>query len=84
MMNQKIIDYAVNELGFVGMANPLFIGSRTVYKKDLTSDSYLKLDGEYMYMLKREGNIEIGEVIDEKITSVEVLKDIVNKYKQCN
>ncbi len=81
MMNNDIVNYAVNELGFVGMANPLFIGSPTVYKKDIDQNTYLKLDGRYMYILKREGNVEIGEIIDEKIASVEVLINIVNKYK---
>lgn len=80
---QVIIDYAVNELGFIGMKNPLFIGSHTVYKKGINASSYLKLDGEYMYILKREGSVEIGEVIDKKITSIEVLKEIVNNHKKC-
>lgn len=84
---KEIIDFAVNDLGFIKKRNPIMFGVPDFYYKKELKDDFLQLEiyGELTLLKKtyQEGMgwVYLGTVINEKIKSKEELFQIVNSYE---
>lgn len=81
-MDQKVFDYAINELGFTLTQKPdLFGGEIYWLKKKISPNEYLWLqECGWLYLVEIRDGIKQGVLLSERIETEHDLNSIVLKY----